>query len=330
MGALRCPCCNGIDTVRAERSPTERLRHIAQLGFITRGWSYVNRGLDVPTTPVRVELISPSGATWEFGDADAPESIVGPALDFCLVTTQRRNVDDTALVVTGDAARDWMERAQLFAGLLLHFVGDFFLALVELPGLLSHSAHLLGKLAGCVLPELVAHLLQLALSARGVRHRPRDHPALELLGGLTNSGSAFIELLSGLSHALTVLGPFHSFLELIHVPKRFELLIPEPFEPAVDFFSLLLVLGLPKGRFRLLELVTHFALSPGQIAKAIMDLKVLALHRLFLRLGQPFRLVPILSLAEFQLLKLSLGTGRARRIACIGAATLPDLMFALF
>lgn len=105
-----------VDAVGAERPPTERLRHIAQLGFITRGWSYVNRGLDVPTTPVRVELTSPSGATWEFGDADAPESIVGPALDFCLVTTQRRHVDDTALVVTGDAARDWMERAQLFAG----------------------------------------------------------------------------------------------------------------------------------------------------------------------------------------------------------------------
>ena len=48
-------------------------------------------------------------------DAGA-ESIVGPALDFCLVTTQRRHVDDTDLVVTGDSARDWMEKAQLFAG----------------------------------------------------------------------------------------------------------------------------------------------------------------------------------------------------------------------
>ena len=44
------------------------------------------------------------------------KSIVGPALDFCLVTTQRRHVDDTGLVVDGDAARDWMEKAQLFAG----------------------------------------------------------------------------------------------------------------------------------------------------------------------------------------------------------------------
>ena len=30
--------------------------------------------------------------------------------------TQRRHVDDTALIVTGDAARDWMLKAQAFAG----------------------------------------------------------------------------------------------------------------------------------------------------------------------------------------------------------------------
>jgi uncharacterized protein (TIGR03084 family) len=105
-----------VDAVGATREPTDRLRHISQLGFITRGWTYVNRGLDVPPTPVRVELTSPSGDNWRFGPDDAEESVVGPALDFCLVTTQRRHVDDTDLVVTGASARDWMEKAQLFAG----------------------------------------------------------------------------------------------------------------------------------------------------------------------------------------------------------------------
>lgn len=107
-----------VDTLDggADRPPTDRLRHIAQLGFITRGWTYANRGLEAPTTPVRVELTAPSGEVWHFGDPDAPEAIVGPARDFCLVTTQRRHVDDTDLVVTGTAAHDWMERAQLFAG----------------------------------------------------------------------------------------------------------------------------------------------------------------------------------------------------------------------
>jgi len=105
-----------VDAVGATREPTDRLRHIAQLGFITRGWTYVNRGLEVPPTPVRVELTSPTGETWAFGPEDAAESIAGTAEDFCLVTTQRRHVDDTDLVVTGDSARDWMEKAQLFAG----------------------------------------------------------------------------------------------------------------------------------------------------------------------------------------------------------------------
>lgn len=105
-----------VDAVGATRPATDRLRHIAQLGFITRGWTYINRGLDVPSTPVRVELTSPTGEAWSFGPEDAAESIVGPAEDFCLVTTQRRHVDDTALVVTGASARDWMLKAQLFAG----------------------------------------------------------------------------------------------------------------------------------------------------------------------------------------------------------------------
>ena len=89
-----------IDAIGATREPSERLRHISQLGFITRAWTYVNRGLDVPSTPVRVELTAPSGDIWSFGPDDAAESVTGPALDFCLVTTQRRHVDDTDLVVT--------------------------------------------------------------------------------------------------------------------------------------------------------------------------------------------------------------------------------------
>lgn len=101
---------------RAERPATDRLRHIAQLGFITHKWSYINRKLDAPTSPVRVELTAPSGDTWTFGPDDAGDSIIGPAVDFCLVTTQRRHVDDTTLTVTGDVATAWMHIAQAFAG----------------------------------------------------------------------------------------------------------------------------------------------------------------------------------------------------------------------
>jgi uncharacterized protein (TIGR03084 family) len=100
----------------AERPATDRLRHIAQLGFITHKWSYINRQMDAPTAPVRVELAAPSGESWVFGPDDAADSIMGPAVDFCLVTTQRRHVDDTDLTVHGDIASDWMNIAQAFAG----------------------------------------------------------------------------------------------------------------------------------------------------------------------------------------------------------------------
>ncbi len=105
-----------VDALGLQRADTDRLRHIAQLGFITRGWTYMNRGLDVPDAPVRVELEAPSGGTWAFGPDDATQSVTGLATDFCLVVTQCRHVDSTALLVSGDDARDWMLKAQAFAG----------------------------------------------------------------------------------------------------------------------------------------------------------------------------------------------------------------------
>jgi uncharacterized protein (TIGR03084 family) len=102
--------------VTVRRAPTDRLRHIAQLGVITRGWSYVNRGMEVPDGEVRVELSAPSGETWTWGPDDAGESVRGPAEDFCLVVTQRRHPHDTSLEVDGDVARDWLVHAQAFAG----------------------------------------------------------------------------------------------------------------------------------------------------------------------------------------------------------------------
>lgn len=104
------------DAVGGERAPTDRLRHVAQLGVITRAWSYRNRGLPLPDVDVRVELVAPSGALWTWGEPDATNRVVGQAVDFCLVVTQRRHVDDTELATVGDAARRWMELAQAFAG----------------------------------------------------------------------------------------------------------------------------------------------------------------------------------------------------------------------
>jgi uncharacterized protein (TIGR03084 family) len=105
-----------FDALRLKRTPTERIRHIAHLGVSTFGWSYINRGLERPQIQIRVELTSPAGDLWIWGPEGASEKITGPAEDFCLIVTQRRHLDDTRLNVAGEAVRDWMLKAQCFAG----------------------------------------------------------------------------------------------------------------------------------------------------------------------------------------------------------------------
>lgn len=104
------------DTLGVAAPQTDRLRHVAHISVGTRGWSYANRGLTPPDAPVRVELTSPSGELWTWGPDDATDTVRGTAYDFCLVATQRRNLADTTLEVTGDAAAEWMGIAQAFAG----------------------------------------------------------------------------------------------------------------------------------------------------------------------------------------------------------------------
>ncbi len=104
------------DALGAVTEPTDRLRHVAHIGVGARRWSYTTNRREMPDAAVFVELHAPSGDVWRWGDPSAAERVVGDALDFCRVVTQRRHVDDTALVVTGDAAREWMLLAQAYAG----------------------------------------------------------------------------------------------------------------------------------------------------------------------------------------------------------------------
>jgi len=104
------------DTLGVEREPTARLRHVAHIGIGARAYSYVVNGREVPTTPIRVELVAPDGATWTWGPEDAADRVVAPALDFCLVVTQRRHIGNTAVRVSGPVATEWMSFAQAYAG----------------------------------------------------------------------------------------------------------------------------------------------------------------------------------------------------------------------
>jgi uncharacterized protein (TIGR03084 family) len=109
------------DAVGATRVPTDRLRHVAHLGVRARPFTYLVRGLEIPDGRTDVTLTSPSGEEWrwEVGASEPgeePATVDGSALDFCLVVTQRRNVADTGLLISGERARHWMSIAQAFAG----------------------------------------------------------------------------------------------------------------------------------------------------------------------------------------------------------------------
>jgi uncharacterized protein (TIGR03084 family) len=109
---------HGQDVVEAlgvTRAPTARLRHVADLGIRTRAFSYALNGLEPPVSDVRVELDAPDGSTWAWGESDT-DTVRGDASDFCLVVTRRRRPDQTALVVEGPVARQWIGIAQAFAG----------------------------------------------------------------------------------------------------------------------------------------------------------------------------------------------------------------------
>jgi uncharacterized protein (TIGR03084 family) len=104
-----------VDTLGLFRPPTVRLFHIAELGVKTFSWSFLNRGLLVPDTRVRVSLQGPGGTSQTWNES-SQASITGPVEDFCLVVAQRRHLDDTSLEVEGEVAQRWMEIAQIFAG----------------------------------------------------------------------------------------------------------------------------------------------------------------------------------------------------------------------
>ncbi|MFH9658710.1 TIGR03084 family metal-binding protein [Streptomyces sp. NPDC017248] len=104
------------DALGVVRPPTDRIRHVVRLGVRTRDFAYGVHGLTPPAEEFRVELSAPSGAVWAYGPEDAPQRVTGPALDFCLLVTQRAHRADLALTAVGADADRWLGIAQAFAG----------------------------------------------------------------------------------------------------------------------------------------------------------------------------------------------------------------------
>ncbi len=104
------------DALGVTRAPTQRLRHVAHIAVSARGYAFGVNRLAPPEQPIRVELTAPDGSLWTWGPEDATERVTGPALDFCLLATQRRHRDDLAVEAQGEHASTWLDLAQAFAG----------------------------------------------------------------------------------------------------------------------------------------------------------------------------------------------------------------------
>ena len=108
------------DVMQQRRPASARLQHIAHLGAGTFGWTFVNRRRPVPDIAPflapYVALDAPDGSTWAWGDPACPHQVRGTAQDFCLLVTQRRHLQDTALVCSAGPVADWLAVAQCFAG----------------------------------------------------------------------------------------------------------------------------------------------------------------------------------------------------------------------
>ena len=105
-----------FDLLGVERQNADRIKNVAVLGINTFGWTFTNRGQDVPESTPHVRLTGPSGHIWEWNNPSEVERVEGSAVEFCQVVTQTRNIGDTALNVTGAIANKWMNVAQCFAG----------------------------------------------------------------------------------------------------------------------------------------------------------------------------------------------------------------------
>ena len=105
------------DALGVAHPVTGALYDVARLCARTRANSYIAHGRSAPSTAVEVALVAPGGQVWTFGDDGGEgDAITGDAIEFCLVATQRRHRDDTALVAVGAAAHEWLGLAQAFAG----------------------------------------------------------------------------------------------------------------------------------------------------------------------------------------------------------------------
>ena len=110
---------HGLDcftTVGVEPTDTDRLRHVAHLGHRALPYAFRSQGVTPPTplSELRLELMSPTGETWTYGDPDAVQTITGSAAHWCRVATRRMDAADSDLVANGPLAQSVLTVARAY------------------------------------------------------------------------------------------------------------------------------------------------------------------------------------------------------------------------
>ena len=106
---LDCFDASGVEAI-----DTDRLRHVAELSLRSLPYAFLVANVPAPG-PVRLELKSPSGETWNIGPDDAPTVITATASDWCRVATHRdRRNERDRLEGEGPDAANVVEHVQAY------------------------------------------------------------------------------------------------------------------------------------------------------------------------------------------------------------------------
>ena len=110
---------HGLDcftTLGVEPIDTDRLRHVAHIGYRALPYAFRSQGVNppAPLSELRLELSSPSGQLWTYGEEVAPQSITGSAAHWCRVATRRMAAEDSDLLATGTLARSVLTTARAY------------------------------------------------------------------------------------------------------------------------------------------------------------------------------------------------------------------------
>lgn len=102
------------ESLEAEYPDSERLWHVARLAHRTVPYSYAREGRDDPPS-VRLELTSPGGESWTFGEPGGNVTVRGSASEFCRVAARRLSPDQTTLEAEGERAGELLALVRTYA-----------------------------------------------------------------------------------------------------------------------------------------------------------------------------------------------------------------------